>query len=800
MNHFLTLLQARGITAPPKEDVRVVGIDLGTTNSTISELLWKAGQPAPEPVRTLDVDQETPGGRHTHTLIPSIVCIQKETAVVGEGAKVLRGRMADQAFGLKQGRDIFWECKNQMGLTRTYHQAPVGYQSAKEIGGLVLRFLMKAAQKESAIPIARAIVTVPASFRIPQRQDTQKAAELAGIAIAPGDLVDEPVAAFLDYVFSHDTTKLELAGAPKNVLVFDFGGGTCDVAIFKVAIAKDSGQISMAPLTVSRYHRLGGGDIDTAIVHELLIPQLITQNHLPSFDLSYADKAHCLTPALLSIAESLKIGLCKEITRLSKLGKYPDGEDRKTVFKRYPGVTECVLKDGRTLKLSSPVLNAVDFDKLLVPFLDQDFLFARESEYRMTCSIFAPLTDALHRASLTAEDIAVCLLAGSSSFTPQVQAALDEFFSAGFVLNFNTPEEAKLAISRGAAYHALTVQLTGAGVVQPITADAVRLQTNSGPVEIIPASTPLPYPGGEKWGTVPDLKVPEFPPDQPRLLKLELVTPDQMNLFSAVWSVPKGVRKGALVRFQYQIDANQVMRFRVNLASAPVEDFWEWEAENPLVNIEYPESKREEIESLEEQIRTARVPRAEIPETIERIADLTADLGQRERALDLMKTALGAKHGQDANLLNKMGILCGEIRDYEKEAKFYEASAELDSWGSPLFNLALSYQRRGQFPAALACIEEAIARHRAPPYLVLRAMIADAQQDPMKRDEGLKEALSLFGSLTTLSDWELGWYLTATRLMDNEAKAKQATEEQQRRSKRSKTSTTVGLLPDRGTA
>ena len=51
MNHFLPLLQSRGITAPPTADIRVIGIDLGTTNSTVSEILWKAGHSAPEAVR-----------------------------------------------------------------------------------------------------------------------------------------------------------------------------------------------------------------------------------------------------------------------------------------------------------------------------------------------------------------------------------------------------------------------------------------------------------------------------------------------------------------------------------------------------------------------------------------------------------------------------------------------------------------------------------------------------------------------------------------------------------------------------
>lgn len=260
MNHFLNLLKSRGISEPPKQTVRCVGIDLGTTNSTVSDIVWNKGQPAPNPVRTLAVDQETPNGRHTSPMAPSIVYVLDTGPLVGEGAKVHRGRMADQSSGLKQGENIFWECKNHMGLKRTYHKAPEGYRSAKEIGGHVLSFLRHSAEQEDPLSISRTAVTVPASFRSNQRNDTQEAAGIAGIKTDPGDLVDEPVAAFLDYLFSHDTSKLELTGSPKNVLVFDFGGGTCDVAIFKMFIDKPSGQINMAPLTVSRYHRLGGGD------------------------------------------------------------------------------------------------------------------------------------------------------------------------------------------------------------------------------------------------------------------------------------------------------------------------------------------------------------------------------------------------------------------------------------------------------------------------------------------------------------------------------------------------------------
>jgi Molecular chaperone len=81
--------------------------------------------------------------------------------------------------------------------------APEGFRSAAEIAGKVLAFLKAAAQESNSIPPTRTVVTVPASFQVAQRRDTLRAAEMAGLKIAGGDLLDEPVAAFLDYLISH---------------------------------------------------------------------------------------------------------------------------------------------------------------------------------------------------------------------------------------------------------------------------------------------------------------------------------------------------------------------------------------------------------------------------------------------------------------------------------------------------------------------------------------------------------------------------------------------------------------------
>jgi molecular chaperone DnaK len=239
----------------PQRPVRVIGIDLGTTNSTVAELVWRPEEGTLTPARCLEIPQPTQEGTYTHVLVPSVVALYQGKVIVGEGAKRLR---AFPELGLTQNKTLFSECKNDIGVTRTYHKAPQGFQSAAEVSGVILKFLVQAAREDDPLPLDRTVVTVPASFQAAQRQDTLRAAELAGLQVRGGDLLDEPVAAFLDYLFLQGKDVLPELQTPRKVVVFDFGGGTCDVAVFRLGVAPGQQALQIEPLAVSRYHRLGG--------------------------------------------------------------------------------------------------------------------------------------------------------------------------------------------------------------------------------------------------------------------------------------------------------------------------------------------------------------------------------------------------------------------------------------------------------------------------------------------------------------------------------------------------------------
>jgi molecular chaperone DnaK (HSP70) len=185
----LALLKREGVgVGLARTRVRVVGIDPGTTNSTVAEILWDPGQSGPVEVRCLEIDQDTTEGRYTHVLVPSVVALHQGKVHIGEGAKRLRARAA--GLGIEETRNLFSECKNDIGIKRTYHRAPMGFQSAAEVGGHVLRFLKDSATSESPAPADRVVVTVPASSQAAQRRDTLKAPERARIPLGSGDLLE----------------------------------------------------------------------------------------------------------------------------------------------------------------------------------------------------------------------------------------------------------------------------------------------------------------------------------------------------------------------------------------------------------------------------------------------------------------------------------------------------------------------------------------------------------------------------------------------------------------------------------
>ena len=210
---------------------KVIGIDLGTTNSCVAVL--ENDQPV--------VITNSEGQRTT----PSVVAFTKNgERLVGEPAK----RQA--AVNVER---TFFSVKRQMG---SGYRAKVDGKmySAPEISSMILRKLKKNAEEYLGETVTDAVITVPAYFSDAQRQATKDAGRIAGLNVLR--IINEPTSAALAYGLDH--------GQPQKILVYDLGGGTFDVSIIEI------GDNLIEVLATAGDNHLGGDDFDERITAYLV--------------------------------------------------------------------------------------------------------------------------------------------------------------------------------------------------------------------------------------------------------------------------------------------------------------------------------------------------------------------------------------------------------------------------------------------------------------------------------------------------------------------------------------------------
>lgn len=448
--------------------------------------------------------------------------------------------------------------------------------------------------------------------------------------------------------------------------------------------------------------------------------------------------------------------------------------------------------DGRVLRLASPVLGLEAFEKLLVPFLDEDVLVAKDDDYRLTCSIFAPIQDALARARVGRDDVSACLLVGGSTLIPQVVDAVKAHFPKSRVLCESDPELAQTAVARGAACHALSLALCGEGLVRPVAGDSILLRTVGGTRELLARGEALPFPESG-WSEL-RLVVPEAGATEPVPLRVEVLSGTGDVVVSAEWPITPPVKKNEPLLLKYRLDENQALHLQLSLAHHPDRGVFRCQKINPLTNVVNPQPVRLELAQAEERLRAGE----RSAPLVERAAELCTELGHFGKALDLLRARLSMDGRPNAGILNRIGILVDRMRESPRAARLYRAAAEASpGWSIPLFNLALLHRTEGRWAEAREVIDRALRLERGIPHLVLSAQIAEGAGTTERRDEHLAEALRTAGPLGALDDWDLLWLLTGARMKGDQAVHRAAEAERKRTHERPDTSaqTAAGVLP-----
>lgn len=205
---------------------KIIGIDLGTTNSVVA--IIEDGAP-----KVL----ENPNGKRT---TPSVVAFKNSEIIIGEIAK----------RQLETNPDAIASIKRLMGTDKKVKANGKEYKP-EEISAMILSYLKEFAEKKVGSKITKAVITVPAYFDNAEREATKTAGKIAGLEVLR--IINEPTAAALSFGLDKKDKDLK-------VLVYDLGGGTFDVSVLELS----GGTFEV--LSTSGDNHLGGDDWDNVIV------------------------------------------------------------------------------------------------------------------------------------------------------------------------------------------------------------------------------------------------------------------------------------------------------------------------------------------------------------------------------------------------------------------------------------------------------------------------------------------------------------------------------------------------------
>ena len=209
---------------------KIIGIDLGTTNSCVSVMEGKESKVIPNPE----------GNRTT----PSVVAFKNGEIIVGDAAK----------RQVVTNKEAVSSVKRLIGTDKKVAVNGKEY-TPQEISAMILQYLKGYAEEYLGEKVEKAVITVPAYFNDSQRQATKDAGKIAGLEVER--IINEPTAAALAF-------GIDKADQEQKVLVFDLGGGTFDVSILDLADG------TFEVLATAGDNELGGDDFDNIIVSWLV--------------------------------------------------------------------------------------------------------------------------------------------------------------------------------------------------------------------------------------------------------------------------------------------------------------------------------------------------------------------------------------------------------------------------------------------------------------------------------------------------------------------------------------------------
>ena len=480
------------------EGEKVIGIDLGTTNSVVSVMEGSD----PKVIANLE------GNR----LTPSVVAFtDKGDTLVGEPAKnqavtnPTNTIYSAKRFMGRRHNEVASEEKivpyNVTGGPEDYVKIEVNGKehSPPQISAMVLQKLKESAESYLGHKVNKAVITVPAYFNDAQRQATKDAGQIAGLEVSR--IINEPTAAALAYGLEKKQDQ--------KIAVFDLGGGTFDVSILEVS------DELVEVLSTNGDTHLGGDDFDEELIN-FIADKFKTDN-----DVDLRDDAMALQ-RLREAAEKAK----KELSTAQST-------DINLPF---------IMADASGAKHLQMSISRAEFERLIDPLVER----TRN-----------PVLNAIKDAKLSAADIDEIVMVGGSTRVPKVQEFVKELFGGKEPHKGVNPDE---VVSVGAAIQGgiITGEVTDV-VLMDVTPLSLGIETEGGVMTVlIERNATIPTTKSETFSTASDnqpaVTVTVFQGERPMAQDNRQL--GQFNL-DGIPPAPRGVPQ---IEVSFDIDVNGILK------------------------------------------------------------------------------------------------------------------------------------------------------------------------------------------------------------------------------------------------